>query len=271
MTQDLPSEFSQVDAAADPASFVRLLGMSADLFAPSKARTFALLGPLEGRSVLDVGCGLGDDARHLARLAGPHGSVVGIDSSATMIQTATDRGSGGAEAAPLKFEVADAHQLPFPNGCFDACRANHVFMHLERPETALAEMVRVARPGGRLVLCEPDLETWIVAPGDGSVTRRIMDHRSDSFRFGRAGRHLAGMFHGCGLRGVAVEGAVIVLTDYAFTEQRFGLRGAAERAAVAGTISAEEVVLWCAALEEAGRAGHFFASFTLFTVSGVKG
>lgn len=55
-----------------------------------KARSYAALGPLEGRHVLDVGCGLGDDVRALATLVGPDGSVIGLDHSAYLLEQARE-------------------------------------------------------------------------------------------------------------------------------------------------------------------------------------
>ena len=99
----------------------------------------------EGNRVLDVGCGTGEDARALAQVVGPRGWVVGIDNSRTMIEEATRRQNG--LGAPVEFYVGDACQIAFPDGVFDACRADRVFQHLREPRKALSEMIRVTRRG----------------------------------------------------------------------------------------------------------------------------
>lgn len=98
-------------------------------------------------NVLDVGCGTGNYTRHLAAAA-PEGLVVGVDASEAMIASAARRG-GGSNLAYLR---GDAGVLPFRDGQFDAVCCVGVLHMLERPLAALAEMVRVLAPGGRLVV-----------------------------------------------------------------------------------------------------------------------
>ena len=265
---DLTSAFDQVDRAQDPASFVHRLDMTADLFGPAKRRTFELLAPLNGSRLLDVGCGTGEDTRSLARLVGAKGAVLGVDASAVMVSTAKERTS--PESLPVTYFVGDAHHLDFPEGSFDGSRACHVFMHLEDPQKALGEMARVTRSGGRVVVYEPDLETWIIHGADRSVTRRILNFRCDSFRSGWVGRALPALFAAAGLVDVAIEPSTIVVTDQAFAEQRFGFGDFAAKAQAAGVVSPDEATQWRRQLQGAANTGRFFAALTLFIVSGRK-
>lgn len=266
--QDIPSGFSKVDQGDDPVSFVRRLDMTTNVFGPSKHKTFENLVVQEGQHLLDVGCGTGEDTRALARLVGRTGRAIGMDRSEVMITEA--RGRAGREEYPVEFFVGDAHHLPFPNDSFDGCRAYHIFMHLEAPDQALAEMVRVVRPGGRVVICDPDIETWLVDAPDRSVTRRILNFRTDGFHNGWVGRQLPGLFQRHGLQAISIEPTTILRTDFEWTDQRWGLRSIAERAREAGVVSNAEAAAWVMYLEEAGRTGRFFAAFTMFIVSGVK-
>ena len=105
--------------------------------------------PVEGRAVLDFGCGIGRAAIALA----PHaGRVVGIDISGGMIAQARERAAGLANAS---FEVNDGSALPLPDAAFDLVLAVDSFPYLVRAgvvEARLAEMVRVLRPGGDLLV-----------------------------------------------------------------------------------------------------------------------
>jgi ubiquinone/menaquinone biosynthesis C-methylase UbiE len=92
--------------------------------------------------VLDVGTGSGVAAIEAARHV-PHGVVVGVDPSVPMLRLA--RGN-----APLTPAAAESPGLPFPGGVFHAVLASFVLSHFERYDAALADMVRVLRPGGRL-------------------------------------------------------------------------------------------------------------------------
>lgn len=86
--------------------------------------------------VLDVGCG---DGRIPSTYAAPE--VVVVDSSPAAVELAAARG--------LDAQVADAQELPFPDGSFDVVTCNHVLYHVPDVDRALAEFVRVLRPGGR--------------------------------------------------------------------------------------------------------------------------
>ena len=106
----------------------------------------AILGPVEGRRILDAGGGMGRLSIPLAR-AGAR--VTLLDLSAAMIQEARRRAAGGP--APLAL-VADASRLPFRGGSFDAVVALDLFCHLPDPQQGLAELHRVLVPGGRLLM-----------------------------------------------------------------------------------------------------------------------
>ena len=134
--------YGDVDRSADPLGAVRWTDMMASwpFVQAYKRRTRELLAAGHAGRLLDVGCGTGDDTRAL-----PVRSV-GLDASAAMIGEAARR--GGA------FVRGDAHALPFADATFDGCRADRTLQHLADPERALAEMVRVTRPGGRVVVVD---------------------------------------------------------------------------------------------------------------------
>jgi ubiquinone/menaquinone biosynthesis C-methylase UbiE len=96
-----------------------------------------------GAKVLDVGTGTGVAATETARRVGPGGVVAGIDPSVPMLMLAR------AQARTV-LVAAECPGLPFPGRVFDAVLANLVLSHFDRYDTALADMVRVLQPGGRL-------------------------------------------------------------------------------------------------------------------------
>ena len=106
----------------------------------------ASVGP--GTRMLDLATGPGYVA---ARAAERGASVVGVDVAEAMIALA-----GGLHPG-LDFRQADVHELPFEAGSFDAVVGNFLILHLGRPEQAMAGVVRVLRPGGRLALTAWDV------------------------------------------------------------------------------------------------------------------
>jgi demethylmenaquinone methyltransferase / 2-methoxy-6-polyprenyl-1,4-benzoquinol methylase len=107
----------------------------------------------EGDRALDVCCGTGDLALELARHVGPSGSVIGCDFSEPMLDIARAK-SVQAGAATVRFEYADALRLPYDDRFFDAVTVGFGVRNLADLDRGLAEMARVLRPGGRLVILE---------------------------------------------------------------------------------------------------------------------
>jgi len=118
--------------------------------ADRRGRLFAELGRIgPGTRVLELGCGTGEFTR---RLAEEGSCLVALDLSAELLARARPK----VPPSRARFLRADAMTLPFPDASFDAVYGCSVLHHLD-PETALAEVRRVLRPGGRAVFSEPNL------------------------------------------------------------------------------------------------------------------
>jgi demethylmenaquinone methyltransferase / 2-methoxy-6-polyprenyl-1,4-benzoquinol methylase len=111
-----------------------------------RAADLAALEP--GGRALDVACGTGDLAIELARRVGPDGSVVGSDFSEAMLEQARRK------SAAVEWEWANALELPYPDGGFDAATVGFGARNFSDLDRGLAEMARVVRPGGRVVVLE---------------------------------------------------------------------------------------------------------------------
>jgi ubiquinone/menaquinone biosynthesis C-methylase UbiE len=101
--------------------------------------------------VLDIGTGTGIAARRAARTVGPDGTVLGIDLSEGMIEHAR-RSVANCDGKPPEFRVMDAEALDLPDATFDVVLSLCAVRHLPEIARALAEMRRILRPGGRLVV-----------------------------------------------------------------------------------------------------------------------
>jgi demethylmenaquinone methyltransferase / 2-methoxy-6-polyprenyl-1,4-benzoquinol methylase len=124
-----------------------------------RAADLARVGP--GSRVLDVATGTGDLAIELARRVSPGGEVIGADFSEGMLDRARAKAlaRSGAERVRPRFEWADALALPYPDGRFDAATVGFGVRNFEDLAGGLREMVRVVRPGGRVVVLEMTIPT----------------------------------------------------------------------------------------------------------------
>jgi len=117
-----------------------------------KAYTVGVADVRPGMRVLDIAGGTGDLARAFARKAGPQGTVVHTDINFEMLRTGRDRLLDDGLALPTM--VCDAEQLPFADGHFDLVSVAFGLRNMTHKDRALAEMQRVLRPGGRLLVLE---------------------------------------------------------------------------------------------------------------------
>ncbi|MFB3813049.1 MAG: class I SAM-dependent methyltransferase [Terriglobales bacterium] len=126
-----------------------------------------------GMDVLDVACGTGEPAISLAAAMNGAGSVIGIDISPSPLEIAKERAAERG-LTNVKFQQADAQQLPFAEGSFDRVTCRLGVMFFGDTQRAFAEMRRVLRPGGRIALLawgpmeQPYFETTI------GMVRRVL-------------------------------------------------------------------------------------------------
>lgn len=266
-TIDDVTQFHSVDQATNPAFFPQFMDAShAQLTAQRYKRAMMEhIALQEGATILDVGCGTGQDTLDLAQAVGPRGHVIGIDSSETMLQEARARAANAQISA--EYVLADATRLPFADASFDGCRASRVLGHLREPELAVAEMVRVARPGARIVAADADMDLTVIELPDRALVRKMIHAACDQMQQGWIGRQMPRLFRQAKLSDIRIEGRMMQL-DYAFFQLVFG--GILQHAQAAGVVSEEELTRFWNALEQAGQEQSFFAGAGGFVVSGRK-
>lgn len=271
MSEQYPrSEFADVDHARTPSDYVHLLDaqQSRAFVQQYKQRCRVLLDLHPGQQVLDAGAGTGEDAQEMAKLVEPFGQVMGLDVSQIMIEEARLRVQD--PTLPVRFVQGDLHHVPFANETFDRCFASRTFQHLADPKLALAELVRVIKPGGLLVIVEPDHETRVIDTPYPDITRRFLRFRNDGMRQPDIGHRLYALFKDAGLIEVQVEPLTQVTTDYETVRAVARLMEGMRLAQQFGVVTAVEAERWILYLEEAIRTEHFFMSMTSFITRGRK-
>lgn len=266
----LASGFADVDASVDSEVFAECLSLldSLPYFQWYKSETYRHLQLQPGLSVLDVGCGLGDDARRMSAMVSPEGHIVGIDSSSTMIERA--RLGKSDEPEDLRFEIGDAKNLPFQNDSFDRCRVDRTLQHIANPEIAIRELWRVLKPGGLAVAYDNDWGTFSINSLDTVVTRKIQDEWCYSFKNPWIGRHLSVFFQRAGFVDVEINPSISSITDFSIADKVYHIRKTAERLVASNLLSSQEARNWLEDLERCTREGSFNVGLTTYLVVGRK-
>jgi len=190
----------------DPAESARLRRQSDELRVDSAALLDRVgLGP--GQSAIDVGCGPSGILELLSERVSPGGRVVGLDAdpahAAMARQFAAERQLPGVEIM-----MADARQTGLPSGSFGLVHARTVLVTVPEPAAVLAEMVRLARPGGWIASLEPDAEYSLCYPAHPAWTRVSAIFNAAFSRNGAdilIGRRLTELYRAAGLDDIGVE------------------------------------------------------------------
>lgn len=128
--------------------------MSAGIHRLWKRFTIELSGVRRGHHVLDIAGGTGDLTARFSRIVGPEGSVVLADINDSMLRVGRDKLIDNAVAGNVFYAQADAQFLPFPDNTFDCITIAFGLRNVTDKSLALASMLRVLKPGGRLLVLE---------------------------------------------------------------------------------------------------------------------
>lgn len=261
-------DFAQVDRADSDDLVKRLDAMHAlDAFRAYKKVTFDLLRLAPGARTADVGCGTGDDVRSLLDRVGPEGEAVGFDLSEAMLAQARARHAG---IQGIRFAAAHSDGLDATDAYFDGIRADRVLIHVPIPASTLKEMLRVTRPGGRIVISEPDMPGCWAASDDYGTTDRVMREIANSCRHPYLARDLWAMFKDAGLDDVSLTVKPVTAFDPVSVGRILDFSGVVTSMVTRGLLGQDEAAVWAASLAERGRTGRFVVGVNIIIAAGTK-
>jgi SAM-dependent methyltransferase len=233
----------------------------------------AHLGLIPGQRLLDVGCGLGEAALGLAPDLGDDGEVVGVDVSERMLRVA--RAHSGSARCRVRFSVGDARSLDEPDDSFDVARSERTLQWLADPAVAVAEMVRVVRPGGRVSLIDTDWSTFTIEVGDDTIAAMVRDGmRTESHRASNVGRRLHDLVGAASCVPLARSEATQTWTSWNPDESPapsgcFSMESLADDLIVGGRLATADRRRFVSTIHDAARRGQFSLSLTMFGVVAV--
>lgn len=275
MTQERAT--NELRGFADPAR-----GNAADLIAyldtmmagqPSAERyrlKYELLDLGQGEAVLDLGCGAGADVLRIAREIGPTGRAVGIDLNPAMVEAVRER-AAAAGLTNVEAQVGGDGVLPFADGTFDVVHTERVLIHVADPDATLREVVRVLRPGGRVVACETDFGTRAVDIDDLELANLVYGHGGAGPRNRYMGRQLHRRFHRAGLESIDVKSVPLQATGQSVsTASAQQLDSDLRMVVESGRITESEADRFRAMRQARLEASEFFQVVLLMLARGVK-
>jgi ubiquinone/menaquinone biosynthesis C-methylase UbiE len=256
--------FTQPDRSTDANYFVEFLDIVDRIpeMKDVRARSYHQMRIGRGSHVLDVGCGVGTAVGEMADLVGQDGSAEGIDVSEAMISEAMVRNK---RRTNVKFSIGDAYTLRHADGMLDAVRMERVLLYVPEREKAIAEMMRVTQPGGRIVVTDVDFDCTAITGKDRALTRKMTSLVADACVHPTSGRELPGVLRAAGLTDITVD-QFAVPTPYEFC-LHFS-KGALRAAAEAGKITVSEIEEWYRGLAELKASGNFYQLWFFVVVGG---
>lgn len=265
-----PSPFAGIDELPPEAAAVLIGALESMAGSPEIRRVrdvaTSLLAAAPGQRLLDAGCGLGDVARGLAAQVGPGGEVTALDFSAVTLEVARQRHDGSA----VRYVSGDICALDLPDDHFDGVRSERVLQHLADPDRAVAELVRVTRPGGRVCLVDTDWESVAVDGLPADLVGALREHFFGRFLLHHRdmGRTLRRRMVRAGLTGFTAVPVSLVWTD---PDAAGGVVPMFNRHIPrAATLLPEELGdRWFACLAEAAGRDEFLATLTMWVAVGV--
>jgi ubiquinone/menaquinone biosynthesis C-methylase UbiE len=190
----------------DPRESARLQRQSQEL-RPDSAALLDRAGLGLGQEAIDLGCGPRGILDLLAERVAPGGRVAGLDANPVHVAMAREF-TAQHGLANVEIVAADARRTGLPPGSFDLVHARTLLVNVPETAEVLAEMVRLAKPGGWVAGLEPDAEYALCYPAHPAYTRIWELFRTAFSRHGAdllIGRRLAELYRHAGLRDIDVE------------------------------------------------------------------
>lgn len=222
----------------------------------------AVLDLSGARRILDVGAGLGQMTRTLARIAGPGAAVVGVERDPLQIAEAGRQADLDGEGGLVELRQGEAERLPLRSdewGTFDVAHARFILEHVPDPLAVVKQMAAAVRPGGRVLLIDDDHEALRLWPPAPPALQRAWEGYWQSYtRLGcdpLVGRRLPALLHEAGVPATRVTTVFFGACagspsfDSVVDNLRGVFEGSAPRLAEAGLLPAAEMDAALRALE----------------------
>jgi arsenite methyltransferase len=221
------------------------------------------LAAAPGERIADVGCGPGFYCAELAGAVGPGGSVTGVDASEAMLALARRR----CAALPnVELRQGDATAVPLPDASADAAISVQVQEYVEDVGAALAELRRVLRPGGRVLVFDIDWATYSVHSDQPELTARVLRAWDEHLAHRSLPRTLAPSLRDAGFEDVRVHAHPLAAIEFDPSRRHLAAMVSFVAVFVPGRQGLDEAdaQAWLDDQRALGECGAFYATATQF-------
>ena len=218
-----------------------------------------------GERVLDVGSGPGLLVAEMAQAVGPAGHVTGLDISDAMLALGQRRCVDISGAGRASFIKADATALPFADSAFDVAVSIQVYEYVADLPTALVELHRVLRPGGRVLILDTDWDSIVWHATDTEQMGRLLAAWIERFADPYLPRTLARRLRDAGFQ--VDRRDVLVLLNPEYDPDTYSVANGelmADFAVTQGRLTRHEVDAWTQDLHRLGEEGRYFFSLNRY-------
>jgi ubiquinone/menaquinone biosynthesis C-methylase UbiE len=180
-------------------------------FVNSKKKSYSLMDLREGDEVLDIGCGIGNDVINIAQ---SRAKITGIDNDKGFIAIAREN----AKQIPnINFICCEADQIPLQANSIDKIRFDRTLQHISNHDAVLTETNRLLKPGGLLIITEPDYLSWHLFLNDENFEYKLMQYIAyGRFKNAHLIRKLSEALRKNGFELQSIEVFNYIITDFEF-------------------------------------------------------
>ncbi len=245
---------------------MNLLSSIDELMLAIKQKCYSVMQLQQGHRVLDAGCGLGYDAARIALSIEDLGQVCGLDICMDTLERAKMN-----NCSPIScFIVANVPNIPFRDNVFDVIWSDRLLQHLDTPQLAIREMLRVTKSGAKIVLADSDHYSATISCPDTSLAQTLMRYRASKFKSGNAGASLSKWCRKAGVLEIEVEKIEIAVKNLSASKKVGLFFGDWHREYEASSVSNKiSFKLFRDGIKQMDLLDNFFYRSNFYVVSGI--
>lgn len=233
-----------------------------------KEQSYTFFSGVTEGTILDLGCGAGNDVIGLARAAHGGVKVVGADHDPQMIEQGKTQANGMDN---IEFILSEAYPLPFENESLSGVRAERLIQHLKNPGEVMGEINRVLKKDAPLVVIETDWNSLSFYTGFVDVQKKVNTYLTDvKVNNGFAAQKLGGYLEANGFKNITFEVKPFVINTLEEANAYFWIEKIVKEASEKGYIEHSEYENFYKALQKADDAHYFSCAINLVLVSCIK-